>query len=356
MLRFLFILNWERSHSSPMPENLRPTIIDVARSAGVSKSTVSRVIRGEEGAVSENARRKVTEAVRALGYEQNAVASSMRTAQTFTVILAIPDITNPFWPDVARGMQDVMDREGYAVVFANSDWDSQRERSFLKMARRNRFDGIVVNPVTVTNSELVDLRIPTVLVGAQGNYPNFDSVGSDSYNAVINALTYLTRLGHSKIGLLLGRHEGLPNPSRLRGYRDFLAHAGLPYDPQLVIEVPFEHQGGNTGMEKFLALPEIPTAVLAANDIIAIGALHAANAHHLRIPQDISIMGIDGISSAATMIPPLTTMVKQKYEIGALAASLLIERLRGQYNGEPRRHLLPCKLVERASTGQNERR
>ena len=97
----------------------------------------------------------------------------MRTAQTFTIILAIPDITNPFWPEVARGLQDVMAREGYAVVFANSDWDSQHEREFLRMARRNRFDGIVINPVTVTNAELLATHIPTVLVGAQARFSRF---------------------------------------------------------------------------------------------------------------------------------------------------------------------------------------
>ena len=338
-----------------MTASSRPTIIDVAHNAGVSKSTVSRVIRGEEGTVSDEARHKVMQAVQALGYEHNAVASSMRTAQTFTVILAIPDITNPFWPEVARGLQDVMDREGYAVVFANSDWDGQREREFLRMARRNRFDGIVINPITVTNAELLATHIPTVLVGAQAKFPDFDSVGSDSYTATKDALAYLSGLGHLRIGLLLGQHAGAPSPARLKGYQDYLSQAGLPYDPQLVVVVPFEHQGGYDGMQRLLDLPQPPTAVLAGNDIIAIGALHTALAHQLRVPEDLSIMGIDDIYSAATMIPPLTTMLKQKYEIGARAASCLLERIRDQYTGQPRRCLLPCQLVVRASTGGYKR-
>lgn len=313
------------------------------------------MIRGEEGTVSEEARLKVMEAVKALGYEQNAVASSMRTAQTFTVILSIPDITNPFWPEVARGLQDVMAREGYAVVFANSDWDSRQERDFLRMARRNRFDGMVINPVTVTNAELLSVNIPMVLIGAQSEFPGFDIVGSDSLTATKDALAYLHSLGHRRIGLLLGQHAGTPSPARYKGYQDFLVTAGLPFDPDLVVAVPFEHQGGYDGMERLLALSEPPSAVLAANDIIAIGALHAAHAHQLHIPQELSIMGIDDIYAAATMIPPLTTMAKQKYEIGTKAASFLLERLRGHYDGAPRRYLYPCRLVVRESTGPNER-
>lgn len=329
-----------------------PTIIDVARKAGVSKSTVSRVVRDEKGTVSERTREKVLEAVRALGYEQNAVASSMRTAQTFTVILAIPDITNPFWPEVARGLQDVMDREGYAVVFANSDWDGQRERGFLRMARRNRLDGIVINPVSVTNADLLEMNIPTVLVGDRADFPSFDVVGSDSYTATLDALRYLSGLGHQRIGLLLGRHAGTPSPARLKGYRDFLEQTGRPFDPTLVVEVPFEHVGGREGMLQLLDLPDPPSAVLAANDIIAIGALHAATARNRRVPDDLSIMGIDDIYAAATIIPTLTTMAKQKHEIGCQAASFLLERIRGEYSGEPRRRLLPCRLVERGSTGK----
>lgn len=330
----------------------RPTIIDVARQAGLSKSTVSRVIRSEERTVSEDARKKVLEAVKVLGYEQNAVASSMRTAQTFIIILAIPDITNPFWPEVARGLQDVMAREGYAVVFANSDWDGQHEQDFLRMARRNRFDGMVINPVRVSNAELLDTHIPAVLVGVRADFPDFDTVGSDSYTATIDALQHLAGLGHQRIGLLAGQHADTPSPARLRGYQDFLAQTGLPFDPQIVAVVPFEHQGGYDGMSRLLDLQSPPTAVLAANDIIAIGALHAAAAHNLRVPEELSIIGMDDIYAAAAMIPPLTTMAKQKYEIGCQAAVFLLERIRGEYTGAARRCLMPCRLVVRASTGQ----
>ena len=173
----------------------RPTIIDVAKHAGVSKSTVSRAISGDGSGVREGTRRRVQQAINELGYEHNAVASSLRTDRTNIIMLAIPDIANPFWPDVARGVQDVMDREGYAVVFANSDWNGDRERDFLQMARRNRFDGILINPVQVSNEELLDVGIPTVVLSSSQQYPNFDTVGSDSYGGTRLALEHLVSPG-----------------------------------------------------------------------------------------------------------------------------------------------------------------
>jgi DNA-binding LacI/PurR family transcriptional regulator len=333
-----------------MPSKPNPTIIDVARQAGLSKSTVSRVIRGEQGNVSDSARQKVLDAIRVLGYEQNAVASSMRTAQTFTIMLAIPDITNPFWPEVARGLQDVMDREGYAVVFANSDWDGQRELGFLRLARRSRFDGIVINPVGVSNADILAVQIPAVLIGLRSDFPDFDIVGSDSYGATLQALDYLYSRGHQRIGILLGIHNDRPSQARLDGYLAFLQKTGLPYEPGLLLNVPFEFDGGFQGMQQLLNQAAPPSAVLAGNDIIAIGAMHAASGAGLHIPEDISIMGIDDIYAAAASIPPLTTVAKQKYEIGCQAGNLLLERIRGGYTGPARRRVIPCQLIERSTT------
>ena len=142
----------------------RPTIIDVARHAGVSKSTVSRVLQGD-GPVSQQSQEAVWQAIAVLGYEQNAVASSLRTDRTWTIMLATPDITNPFWATVARGVQDTMEAAGYSVVLANSDWDANRERLFLRTARRNRFDAILINPTAVSGQELLATGVPVVLLG-----------------------------------------------------------------------------------------------------------------------------------------------------------------------------------------------
>ena len=328
----------------------QPTIIDVARKAGVSKSTVSRAISGDGFSVAEETRRRIEAAIEALDYKHNAVASSMRTNRTNTVMLAIPDITNPFWPDVARGVQDVMDREGYAVVFANSDWRGDRENRFLQMAHRNRFDGVLINPIQVSNAELRATGIPTVLIGSRGDYPDFDTVGSDSYGATRLALEHLASLGHRRIALIRGKRTNRPGHSRLTGYLDFLEEQGFPRDDDLVVEVPFDQQGGFQAMTQFLALSLPPTAVFAANDILAIGALQAAHQAGYNVPQDLSIVGLDDIFATATTVPPLTTVTKPKYQIGQKAAESLLAHIQKQQTETPRRHIFSCQLQLRGST------
>lgn len=328
-----------------------PTIIDVARHAGVSKTTVSRVVGGEDDKVRQETRQRVLAAIEELGYAPNAVASSLRTDRTNIIMLAIPDITNPFWPAVARGVQDVMDEEGYAVVFANSDWDENREKMFLAMTRRNRFDALLINPICITNEALKSLHIPTILIGSHEDYPDFDIVGSDSYGGTQLALAHLYNLGHRRIGLIRGRRQSRPGHSRLIGYHDFLQEKGLPVDERLIVQVPFDQAGGRQALQELMALPEPPTAVLAANDILAIGALQAAHKSGIAIPEQLSIIGMDDIYAASTTTPPLTTIAKPQYEIGRQAALFLLDRVQGKAIVQPRRHLFSCTLQTRGSTG-----
>lgn len=329
----------------------RPTIIDVAQLAGVSKSTVSRVLQGQDTPVSEETRARVQQAIAALGYEHNAVASSLRTDRTCMMMLAIPDITNPFWPEVARGLQDTVERAGYSVVFANSDWDPEREVSFLRMARRNRFDAIAINPTRVTNDELLASGIPAVILGLRDDFPDFDMVGSDSQQGTLAALEHLYALGHRRIGVIHGLYQSqVASRARRNGYEEFLRRTQLPSDPALIAEVPFDLAGGYQGCQALLNLADRPTAIFAANDILAIGAMQAARAAGLAIPEDLSIIGMDDIYSAATTTPPLTTLAKDKYAIGQQAGRFLLERIQGSAPRQARRCAIPCRLVLRGST------
>ncbi len=329
----------------------RPTIIDVARVAGVSKSTVARVLEGQNTPVREEVRARVWQAVTALGYERNAVASSLRTDRTLMMMLAIPDITNPFWPEVARGLQDTVEREGYSVVFANSDWDATREEGFLRLARRNRFDAIAINPTCVTNAELLASGIPAVILGLRDDFPDFDMVGSDSQQGTLIGLEHLYALGHRRIGVIHGQYQSrVASHARRHGYELFLQRTQLPRDSSLVAEVPFDLAGGYRGCQALLSLAERPTAIFAANDILAIGAMQAAHDAGLRIPDDLSIVGMDDIYSAATTTPPLTTMAKDKYEIGRQTGLFLLDRLQGRAPKTARRCAIPCRLVLRGST------
>lgn len=332
-----------------------PTIVDVARLAGVSTATVGRVINGQDDIVRDSTRQRVMQAIAQLGYERNSIAGSLRTDRTCMIALSIPDITNPFWPEVARGVQDTLEQHDYTVVTVNSDWDAAREVKYLKMVRRNRFDGLIINPTNLDNTDLRQMSIPIVILGSEEGYPGYDSVGSATNEAVDAALEYLYRLGHRRIGLIAGRSRRRTSTNRYYSYVAFLAKKQLQLDEALIVHTEFSLEAGASAMRALLSLAEPPTAVFAANDIIAIGAMQTAQAMHWCIPEDISIIGMDNIYAAATTSPPLTTIAKPKYEIGAHAARMLLTRLGGDTDS-PARHLqLPCTLIERGSTAAAKR-
>ena len=326
-----------------------PTIIQVAEAAGVSKSTVSRVLQGDATSVKKETRQAVQRAIRKLGYEHNAIASSLRTSRTYMVMLITPDIANPFWSEVARGLQDTLEHSGYSVVVGNGDHDPERESSFLKTAQRNRFDGVAINPTKIVSRTLLATGIPTVILGIRDEFPGIDMVGSDSFQGTWEALTYLYQMGHRRIGLIDGRYAIEHSRARSQAYVEFLKQHDLLYDPALKVEVPFDREGGQRGMRVLLSLAQRPTAVFASNDILAIAAMQAAQEAGLSIPRDLSIIGMDDIYPTAMTTPGLTTLSKQKYETGCQAARLLLERIQGKAPREARRCALPCKLVERGS-------
>lgn len=327
----------------------RPTIIDVARLANVSKATVARVVSGKHDIVRAETRQRVLEAIDQLGYEHNAVAGSLRNNRTMTVALCIPDITNPFWPEIARGVQDTVEDGGYAVVTVNSDWSITRERNYLSLVRRHRFDGAIINPTNVSNDELVALGVPVVVLGSGENYPDCDAVGSDTESGAQSALDYLYDLGHRRIGLIAGLSARRTFHTRQHMFIEFHARKHLPLDKSLIIESTFSDQAGYDAMCQLLNHDDPPTAVFAANDILAIGALKAAQALGWRVPEDISIVGMDDIYAAAITSPSLTTVAKPKYEIGVQAAQFLLERMTRDDSVQPKQEKLPCVLAVRGS-------
>lgn len=329
----------------------RPTIIDVARLAGVSKATVARVVSGDDAPVREETRQRVMRAVDQLGYERNAVAGSLRTDQTFMVALCIPDITNPFWPAVARGVQDTIEASGYTTVTVNSDWNAEREQNYLRMVRRNRFDGLIINPMNLGDKAFNDLGVPVVILGSGDNHPQLDSVGSDTEQAAQVALEHLLALGHRRIALIAGRSRRRREFARYASYRAFHTRHGLRMDESLIIECDFLDGAGYEAMQHLMRMSNPPTAVFAANDVLAVGALKAAQAMGCKVPDDVSIIGMDDIYAAAMTSPALTTVAKPKYEIGVTAARLLLERMNGYVPPAPRHLKLPCTFVQRASTG-----
>jgi len=328
----------------------RPTLRDVARLAGVSKATAARVVNGEVDIVREPTRERVMKAVHKLGYERHAIAGSLRSARTNMLAVSIPDITNPFWPEVARGVQDTVEGMGYTVALMNNEWDAAHEQKHLKLMRQKQFDGLIINPTSTLNADLLELRIPVVLLASGAPYPDFDTVSSDSAQAGRLAMTHLIDLGHRRIGLIAGPSRRRKSHTHRDTYVRVCQEHGLPIDSALMIETTFSQEGGDAAMRQLLDLPQRPSAVFAVNDIMALGALRAAQTAGIRVPEELSIIGMDDIFAAATTFPPLTTIAKPKYEIGATAARFLLERIDGAEIEEARHSLLSCILVQRAST------
>jgi LacI family transcriptional regulator len=234
----------------------------------------------------------------------------------------------------------------------NNDWNTALEHEHLRRMRQKQFDGLIINPTGTVNADLLELSTPVVLLASGESYPDFDTVSSDSAQAGRLAIEHLISLGHTRIGLIAGPSRRSKSHTHHDTYvGEHTAH-GLHVDHSLIITTTFTQGGGYAAMQQMLELPERPTAVFAVNDIIALGALQAAHAAGLRVPEEISIIGMDDIFAAATTFPPLTTIAKPKYEIGATAARYLLERIDGTAPDVARHQLLPSVLEARRSTMQ----
>ena len=182
------------------------SIIEVARHAGVSKSTVSRVIADSGGSVSPHALEKVLAAIKDLGYTKNTLAAGLRSQKTWMILVMVPDITNPYWSEIARAAQDRLEAEGFSVVVGNTDWLESREARYFDLARSGRFDGMVINSVTNDIAMIHRMGVPVVLVGERAEVQNIDTVGTDTIMATRLALEYLWTTGHRRIGIATSEH------------------------------------------------------------------------------------------------------------------------------------------------------
>jgi LacI family transcriptional regulator len=326
------------------------TIKDVAAHAGVSVATVSHVVNNTRF-VTPELRDRVEAVMQELGYEPNLVARGLRSNRTNLIALIIPDITNPYFPEVARGAQDVVNEHDYVAILCNTDRDTDHERRFLHMLWRQRVEGVILNPAGVTAEELLPLQqggVHIVLLGHQISYPSFDVVMIDDQQAAREMVSYLITRGHQRIAHLGGSR---PNSGRLRhqGYAQALEEHGLTLDPNLVLDCPWTQKGGYDAIRHLLQRRPLPTAVFAANDLMAIGAMMGIQEAGLRIPDDIAVAGFDNIDEAACVTPALTTIHQPKYDMGKTLAEILFRRLRKEAPDEPQRIVLPHSLQIRAS-------
>ena len=333
-------------------ENKSPTMKDVARLAGVSISTVSHVIN-KTRYVEPETREKVYEAIKTLGYRPNILASSLRKRVTNTIGLIISNITNLFYPEVVRGVEDLLAKYNYNLILCNSDENVEKEKNYIEVLFSRRVDGLIITPSKSSETrENLDLfrekNIPVVLVDRKIEGLEEDVVLADNIEGTYEAISYLISLGHKRIGIITGPLDTTTGCERLEGYLKALEDKGIKKDDNLIYEGDFKEEGGYKGVEALLNISNPPTAIFTSNNLMALGALKKITELGLKIPQDLSLVSFDDMDWFPYFSPPLTAVYQPAYELGETAVKLLFERLkRGRKKRKEVR--LPTKLIIRES-------
>jgi len=327
------------------------TIRDVAAAAGVSPATVSRVLNMKED-VADDLRRRVLAAVSELGYRRNGPARSLRTRATLVIGLIISDITNPFFTAVVRGVEDVAQLAGYSVVLANADEDVSKESRYLEVAAAEQMAGVLLTPASskLTSIEVLRERnIPVVTIDRRLANSPVDSVTVNNRQAAQAAAAHLISQGCQRIGFVAGPVAINTGSSRLAGYRAALKAAGRPDDAALVAYADFRTEGGYAATRQLIASGSPLDGLLISNNLMTVGGMQAIAEAGLRVPDDIAVVGFDDANWATALRPPLTVVTQPTYDIGRIAAELLLRRINGE-SFPPKRVVLQAELVERGSS------
>ncbi|ALS27431.1 catabolite control protein A [Paenibacillus sp. 32O-W] len=330
------------------------TIYDVAREAGVSMATVSRVVNNNPN-VKPQTRKKVYEAIERLGYRPNAVARGLASKKTTTVGVVIPDISNAIFAEVARGIEDIANMYHYNIILCNSDKKKEKEIRVINTLLEKQVDGLLFMGGAVTDEHLQAFKtanVPIVLCATTDENGVIPSVDIDHEAAAYDAVSTLIAQGHKRIAMISGT---LQDPSvgfaRFSGYKRALEQGGLKYDETLVRIGNYRYESGVEAMNYFLDLPEKPTAVFSATDEMAIGAIHAIQDHGLKVPGDISVISVDNSRMASMVRPQLTTVAQPMYDIGAVSMRLLTKLMKKE-NVEQSKVVLPHEVISRQSVAQ----
>ncbi len=333
------------------------TIHDVGRLAGVSRSTVSRVLNGHSE-VKPRTAELVWKAIDKLNYQPNISARALVRQRTDIIGVMLAEVTNPFYEAIVKGIEAAASAEGLSVAYFNTDEDLNGHRRVITSA----LDGSKVDGLIVVGSHLGDKStlleiagrgLAISLIERSFADPIIPCVVSDNFGGATMAVEHLLGLGHERIGLIAGNLHYQTAIDRLDGYKSTLARHGLQYEDELIAYGDFRYKTGREAMKQLLALAKRPTAVFACNDMMAIGAMQAIGEAGLSIPRDIAVIGYDDIALAGVVFPQLTTIRQPLFEMGSLAAQGLIERMRMTdiANFKPFKHSLPVELIVRGSCG-----
>jgi LacI family transcriptional regulator, repressor for deo operon, udp, cdd, tsx, nupC, and nupG len=326
------------------------TIQDVAKLANVSAATVSRVIN-KSSSVTEETRKIVQKAIDEMNYQPNLLGRNLRRTETSMVLVLVPNIANPFYSRIVKGIEDVSHSNGYNIMLCNTNSDSGREKVYLELLKNKLSDGIIFMATELNNDELSDIgaKFPVVQCCEYKEGVGVSLVSIDNYSASCKAVKHLLSLGHRKIGMISAQNRFLSTIQREAGYKSTLQNAGIAYRKDFLKYGDYSFKSGLRLANQLISMEDRPTAIFAISDIMAIGAMRAVKEKGLRVPEDVAVSGFDNISFAAMCDPPLTTISQPKYDIGRAAMELLLKQIRHEIK-DVQNILLEYELVIREST------
>lgn len=311
-----------------------PTMKDVAIEAGVSVGTVSNVLN-KKGNVKEEKEKRVLAAIEKLKFQYNLTAKTLKTQKSNDIGLVLPNIRNPYYPEVARGVEDEAQKKSFSVFLCNTDRSEAKEREYITSLLAKNVRGLIIMKHQIKEEELLLLcgNVPFVLVDtdpAVADEKGIPYINNSNYEGVQSGIKYLRDRGHKKIGFIYGLHDSYSSYCRYQSFMDYNRDHGIELNEDYIVNGNYTMDGGYLAMQEILKCREFPTAIFAANDLMAIGAIQAIREKNLSVPEDISVMGYDDISFANIVTPTLTTIHQPTYELGVKSVQLLLEEEKGK--------------------------
>ena len=320
----------------------------VAQAAGVSASTVSRILNGT-AVVSEAKKQAVDQAIARLGFVPNPMARGLAGGRTMSVGVVTQSVDSPFYGVAMRGVEEALGAAGYSPLFVSGHWNATEEARCIDVLRSRRVDGIIVLTGRLSDAALraCARALPVVVTGRSLKAPGLVALNFDNFEGGRLATQHLLELGHRRIAFITGDQGHPDSTERLRGYTAALAQAGVALDPELVVPGLYHEESGREAVEGLLDQGRRFTAIFAANDQMALGAALGLHRRGLRIPQDVSVLGFDNLPASAYTLPPLSTVHHPAEELGRLAATAMLQLLRKE---KPLVEIPPPRVIAREST------
>ncbi len=331
---------------------MKPTIKDVAKKAGVSMMTVSRVINNK-GFTSVETRKKILEAIEEIDYKPNILARSLVTKESRFITIVIPDISNPFFAEMVKEAEDIARKNKYIILLGDTEGRKEIEKEYSEAAINRMSDGIILIAPRMEDKLIIKIndRVPLVLVDRPIAGKDIAQINSDDFSGAVLAVEHLIGLNHKRIGFLSGTRDIPAGLQREEGYIKTLKKNNIDIQSKLIVEGDWTFKSGRDALDRFISNDQASTAIFASNDLMALGLIQRAQEMNIKIPEDLSIIGFDDISMAVLVNPSLTTVRQPRLEMGKVAIELLINKL--QKKSDIKNNiLLKNKLIIRNSTGE----